>query len=353
MSASADDSLFNLISDLVLKHSPSGFESEIDDYLLASFRACGHEPWIDAAGNVIVKVPGAGKGSLAITAHKDEIGASVTHVRGDGVLKVRNLGGSFPWIYGEGVVDFLGDRETISGVLSFGSRHVSHASPQHVHKADAPLKWADAWVETLHSPAELAASGIRVGTPMVVGRHRKSPFRMGRHIASYALDNKASLAVLLELANTVRSPPSDIYLIATSREEVGAVGAMFAAKSQAFDALLSLEIAPMAPEYSIEDSDAPVVLVEDAIGPYDDRLIQVIRACAAESAAPVQLAAVNGFGSDGSYTMKAGYVPRAACIGFATRNTHGFEIASLSAIRNCGKLVEALCRRPIVERDEP
>jgi hypothetical protein len=46
------------------------------------------------------------------------------------LCKFVQLGGAFPWIYGEGVVDIIGDRETISGILSFGSRHISHESPK-------------------------------------------------------------------------------------------------------------------------------------------------------------------------------------------------------------------------------
>ncbi|MHC5722338.1 MAG: M42 family peptidase, partial [Nostoc sp.] len=88
------------------------------------------------------------------------------------------LGGSFPWVYGEGVVDLLGDNETISGILSFGSRHVSHESPQKVHQEDTTVKWENAWIETKLTSAELEAAGIRPGTRMVIGKHRKHPIRL-------------------------------------------------------------------------------------------------------------------------------------------------------------------------------
>ncbi|MGH8604560.1 MAG: M42 family peptidase, partial [Gammaproteobacteria bacterium] len=170
-------SLFELIRELVLQHSPSGVENEVDCLLKGRFDALGLESAIDAAGNLVAKIPGQGGGGrLAITAHKDEIGAIVTDVQAEGRVKVRKLGGAFPWVYGEGVVDLLGDHACVSGILCFGSRHVSHLSPQKAQQDEAPLRWPDTWVETKCSEVELAAAGIRPGTRMVVGKHRKAPF---------------------------------------------------------------------------------------------------------------------------------------------------------------------------------
>ena len=136
------DYLFTEIAELVLQHSPSGVETEIDDVLLDRFSALGVDNWQDRAGNVIAKIPGQDSArAVAITAHKDEIGAIVKSVGEGGCLQVRRLGGAFPWVYGEGVVDIIGDKATISGILSFGSRHVSHESPQKIQQLDAPLLW--------------------------------------------------------------------------------------------------------------------------------------------------------------------------------------------------------------------
>lgn len=341
------DQLFDSIRDLVLRHSPSGVEHEVDELLRARFEALGVAVRQDASGNLIAMLPGRGGGSIAITAHKDEIGAIVTHVEDSGRLKIRKLGGSFPWVYGEGVVDFLGDAGCISGILSFGSRHVSHASPQRVQQENAPLLWTDAWVETKLSAAELAAAGVRPGTRMVVGRHRKAPFRLNDHIASYTLDNKASLAILLELARRLKNPLPDIYLVATAKEEVGAIGALYFTQRQEVDALIALEVCPLAPEYTIQAGAAPVLLAEDSYGLYDQPFNALIRESAKRRDIPLQTAVVSLFGSDGSVAMKAGHVARAACLGFPTENTHGYEIAHLGAIENCVRILEAVCEQRV------
>ena len=336
--------LFNRITELVLCHSPSGAETEINGYLMRQFAALGVEAWIDAADNVIAKIPGrSAERSIAITAHKDEIGCIVKRIGEAGKLEVRKLGGSFPWVYGEGVVDLLGDRQTISGILSFGSRHVSHESPQKAFQEDSPLKWENAWVETKYTAEELEAAGIRPGTRMVIGKHRKQPFRLKDYIGSYTLDNKASIAILLMLAETLKQPAFDIYLVASAKEEVGAIGAMYFSQKQPLDALIALEICPLSPEYPVEDGVAPVLLSQDSYGIYDEALNAQIQQAATSKNIPLQVAVISGFGSDGSIAMKFGHVPRAACLSFPTQNTHGYEIAHLGAIAHCAEVLQAYC----------
>ncbi|MBE9182091.1 M20/M25/M40 family metallo-hydrolase [Oculatella sp. LEGE 06141] len=345
MPLSEYDRLFETIEELVLHHSPSGAESEIDEWLQRRFQALGVNCWFDEAGNAIAKIPGREPGkAIAITAHKDEIGGIVKSVEEDGQVQVRKLGGAFPWVYGEGVVDLLGDQQTISGILSFGSRHVSHESPQKAQQDDKPLRWEDTWVETKCSTAELEAAGIRPGTRMVVGKHRKRPFRLKDHIASYTLDNKASIAILLALAERLPEANVDTYLVASAKEEVGAIGALYFSQRQRLDALIALEICPLSAEYPVQDGCSPVLLSQDSYGLYDETLNQQIRQAATRENLPLQFATISGFGSDASIAMKFGHVPRAACLSFPTQNTHGYEIAHLGAIANCIKVLYAFCQ---------
>ena len=338
------DQLFSTIEELVLHHSPSGVEGEIDKLLLSRFAALGVEVWQDRAGNIIAKIAGQNsERAIAITAHKDEIGAIVKTLGDAGRVEVRRLGGAFPWVYGEGVVDLLGDNQTISGILSFGSRHVSHESPQKAQQEDKPLRWEDAWIETKCTTEELEAAGIRAGTRMVVGKHRKRPIRLKDHIASYTLDNKASVAILLALAEQLQTPAVDTYLVASAKEEVGAIGALYFTQNQRLDALIALEICPLSSEYAITDCDAPVLLSQDGYGIYDEGLNGELRQAAKAVDVPLQLATITGFGSDASIAMKFGHVSRAACLSFPTQNTHGYEIAHLGAIANCINILKSYC----------
>ncbi|MDF5716140.1 MAG: M42 family peptidase [Rhizonema sp. NSF051] len=338
------EDLFKTIEELVMHHSPSGAEAEINQYLMQRFATLGVEVWCDLADNIIAKIPGLDSSrSIAITAHKDEIGAIVKTIGDEGRVEVRKLGGAFPWVYGEGVVDLLGDNKTISGILSFGSRHVSHESPQKEQQEKAPVKWEKTWIETKCTTAELEAAGIRAGTRMVVGKHRKHPIRLKDHIASYTLDNKASIAILLALAEKLKKPAVNVYLVASAKEEVGAIGALFFTQRQHLEALIALEICPLSSEYPIKDGKSPVILSQDGYGIYDETLNEQLCQSAKQLDMPVQLAILSSFGSDASIAMKFGHVGRAACLAFPTQNTHGYEIAHLGAIANCIDLLQVFC----------
>ncbi len=339
-----DQQLFDLITDLVMCHSPSGTECEVDRFLINYLDKLGVGWEHDKAGNIVIRIPGKDSSrAIAITAHKDEIGAIVKSVGDEGRINIRKLGGAYPWVYGEGVVDLLGDVQVISGILSFGSRHVSHESPQKVQQEDKAVLWENAWVETKKSYDDLINAGIRPGTRMVVGKHRKRPFRLGAYIASYTLDNKASLAVLLALAERLKLPPVDVYLVASAKEEVGAIGAMYFSQAKRVEALVALEICPKSSEYPIENDEVPVLLSQDGYGLYDEGLNRVLVKSAAQVGFAVQHAVLSQFGSDGSIAMKMGHVAMAACLSFPTENTHGYEIANLAAIDACIPILECFC----------
>lgn len=336
--------LFQTVEELVLQHSPSGVETEIDSFLLNKLQHLGVESWQDKAGNIIARIAGKDRTqAIAITGHKDEIGAIVKSITDDGNLQIRRLGGSFPWIYGEGVMDIIGDEQTIQGILCFGSRHVSHESPQKAQQENAPVVWEDCWVETKSTLEELEQAGIRPGSRVLVGKHRKKPFRLKDYIASYTLDNKASVAILLALAEHLKQPAVDVYLVASAKEEVGAIGALYFTQNQTLDALIALEICPLSSEYPIEAGATPVLLSQDSYGIYDEGLNKEIQQAAKKANIPLQYAAISGFGSDASIAMKFGHVARAACLGFPTQNTHGYEIAHLGAIANCCKILISYC----------
>ncbi len=338
------DKIYEQIEHLVMLHSPSGDEVQIDQYLLAfllGMAKATHKVWQDAAGNIIYLIPGQNPAqSVAITAHKDEIAMMVQRIEPDGRLRLARVGGSFPWIYGEGVVDILGhEPETgnhleVQGILSFGSRHVSHQSPQQAQQNDAPLTWDDAWVETFRTSEELAAQGVQPGTRVVIGKHRKRPLRMGDRVASYTLDNKASVAVLLLLAETLFQPRIHTYLVFSAREEIGCLGALHYTLHQKPDELIALEVAPVAKEYPITFDNQPVLLSSDNYSFYTLDLNHRLEQAAKSKGLSIQHCTLSGFGSDASLCIKNGHVARAACLGFPTENTHGYEITSLGALWN-------------------
>ena len=344
------DRLFESLSELVALHSPSGVEEAVDAYLIERLSAYG-EPTVDGAGNIALRVAGRDPGrSVAVLAHKDEIGAMVKRVEDAGRLIVQKIGGSFPWVWGEGPVDVLGERAAVPGILSFGARHVSDESPQKKQDEKA-VRWRDAWVETKLDADALRQAGVRPGSRVVPSRARKAAVRLGAEgefVGSYAIDDKGAVAGLLLLAERLREPRCDVELVFTAREEIGCHGASWFAERTAAESLVAFEVTPVAEEYRITAGPDPVLVAADSYGPLHDGLGRELTEAAAAAGLEMRHAVLSGFGSDASRALSAGNVARSACLAFATENTHGFEIAHLDGIANCVTVLERWVAGPAV-----
>jgi len=337
------EAVFRTLSDLVELHSPSGVEGAVDEYLLRRLEEHGGAER-DAAGNVVLRVEGREPGPLrAVLAHKDEIGALVKRVGDRGELAVNKLGGSFPWVWGEGPVDVLGRHATIPGVLSFGARHITDESDHKRQQTEAGVRWRDAWVETKLTPEALAEAGVRAGSRVVPSAARKRPIRLGpdgEYVASYAIDDKASVAGLLELAARVKAPRHPVELVFTAREEIGCHGARWYATRSDAEAAVAFEVTPVAKEYRTDPGPDPVLVTADSHGPLEDTLSGELEDAAAAAGVTLRYAALSSFGSDATAALSSGLIARTACLAFATENTHGFEIAHLGGIVGCVDVLE-------------
>jgi asparagine synthase (glutamine-hydrolysing) len=96
--------------------------------------------------------------------------------------------------------------------------------------------------------------------------------------------------------------------------------------------------APSVRRYWTWPRDADGGMPEDE---YLERLGAELDDAAAAAGVTMRHASLSGFGSDATAILKSGIVPRAACLAFATENTHGFEIAHLDGIAGCVRVLEA------------
>jgi len=260
-----------------------------------------------------------------------------------GRLRAQTLGDAHPWIWGEGPVEVLGRSGTVLGVLSFGSRHVSDESPQRKQLDDTPVKWKDAWIETKLSSEALDAAGVTAGSRVVAARSRKQAVRLGdqgEYVASYALDDKVAVAMLLELAARVQAPSRPVDLVFTAREEVGCQGSQYYARRTDAEVMVALEVVPVAEEYALDPGPDPVLIRADAYGPLDDGVSDELADAGAAEGIAVRHAVVSRYGSDASTSIDTGRVARSACLAVATENTHGFEITHLDAVEGCVRILQ-------------
>ena len=102
-----------------------------------------------------------------------------------------------------------------------------------------------------------------------------------------------------------RRPAQDIYLIASSSEEIGGIGATYALAHLPIDTAIAVDIAPAAAEYGTVNSGDPIIGVRDGSGLYDGRIIDRFEELATASGFGIQTAVLTSYSSD-STLAKAG-----------------------------------------------
>jgi putative aminopeptidase FrvX len=338
--------LLQTLEQLMLAHAPSGHESEVDQVVDSLFAAAGGSPQRDSVGSSVLHIPGRGEApAVAVSAHKDEIAMIVKRVESAGRLRVQPVGGLHPWAVGETPVEVLTDKGSVPGVLSIGSKHASKGSVTGKLKDGAGLTWEQMWVETMLDGEALEAAGVRVGRMVVIARPRKSPWFLGNgeYVCGYNLDCRGGLAILAEVVRELAAQPpaGDVYLVASSEEEVGAHGVQFSVNQLPVDTLIGVDVAPVCEEYQTRNSADPVLLCKDGVGVYHQGTVDHLARLTGDLDFGAQFAVVTSYGSDASIAHASGAIARAALLGYPGDNTHGFEICHIDGLVNTARLLLA------------
>ena len=344
--------LYGFVEQLLAAHAPSGAESAMDALVNELAAPIGDAVWQDAADNIIIHIKGQSHDQpVAAVAHKDEIALIVKRIDTDGKIRVQPLGGLHPWALGESPVEILTRDGLCPGVLSTGAKHVSTESPAGQLKNGQPLKWEQMWIETRLTADELAQRGIRAGTRVVISGKHKTLWRLGDCVCGYNLDCRAGLAAMLEVGLHLREnrPTQDVYLVASSSEEIGGHGAIYALGRLPVDTAVAVDIAPVATEYGTANSGDPIIGVRDSRGLYDARIIERFDALASAGGFGIQTAVLTSYSSDSSIAKTSGSIARAALIGYPGDNTHGYEICAWDGIVNTAQLLLAYLENPVVD----
>jgi putative aminopeptidase FrvX len=344
------EALVALLTRCLTTHSPSGREEEMIELVSEELRQREVPFSVDDVGNIRVAVKGHQPGCPVIVAgHTDEVGAAVKRIEQSGRLRLAALGGTWPYKYGEGPVEVLGDAETIVGVLSCGPVHVTSESKTQYAATQgqaALTSWADWWVETKRDVEQLEAAGVRAGSRVVPHRARKDPVVLGDFISGYALDDKASIPVLLGILDDllVSAPARDVIVAFTTGEELGCASAIRLAHDVEPCLFVAVETGTVAEEYGTRNIAAPIIGAGDRIAVYDDRVVRAL--CNAAGKAGIQYQ-ISGFGPgacDASWAYLNGHVPRAAKVAIPCENTHGWEVCNLTAIQEAVNILTTFLR---------
>ncbi|MEZ4713191.1 MAG: M20/M25/M40 family metallo-hydrolase [Caldilineaceae bacterium] len=325
-----------IFADLLSVPSPSGHENRVAEKVRARLDALGYAHETDGAGNVLVRLAGQEPNAplLCLASHMDEIGFVVTSIEKDGALRVVRSGGLFPWKLGEGPVEVLGDRGSITGVLAMGSTHTAARS--------TAIEWGDVRVLTGLSPAELAEAGVRPGSPGVPTRAVVGPVIFGNAddplVGAWTFDDRMGVVALLRLLTELKErnlqPMRPTLIAFTVSEEVGGLGAKVVANRAQPETFIAVDGSPMPPGAPLQIDGRPGIWSKDRLAPYDARLLQDLMAAAERADTQLQPVAFDNAASDASLVYAAGLTQRIACVGHVRENSHGYEVARVSVFEN-------------------
>ena len=338
-----------LVRELVAIPGPPGEEGAVREAVAAHAERLGCAPKTDARGNLLLSLPGAGqtpvKPDIVVMAHLDEIALLVARIEGDGRLVVTNLGGAFPWKWGEGPVQILAPGEALTGILSFGGIHTSDPGSVAAQARERALVWADTRVFTGLTQDELAARGVRAGTRVVLHPSRRGMTIFGDFVAAPFLDDRADLAAMLLALEGLGDAPADwrarVLFAATAAEEVGGHGALWLLHQCPATVGIALEIGPRVPENLFPLDDQPTVWVNDSYSAMQASDIDLVARAAERIGQMPHFQALSRGGSDASCAASHGLVARPITLAFAAENSHGCEIMHRNAAPNLAALLTA------------
>lgn len=350
--------IFELLQQLINAKGPCGQEDEVRILCEKKLKPLVDEMWVDAAGNLIGKVFGSNKEEsqgINLMVHMDELSLIVKRINEDGSLRVNPLGGFFPFNFGQGPVDIMGDKKCFTGILSFGSMHTTKESseinkmiPEDYRGLGKTPSFEDIKVVTRMTLEELKDAGVHPGTRIVISQHMRKIHYFQDCLATYFLDNRASIAIALtafkQIKEKKKKPKKTIYFVATCSEEVGAHGASFAARTLPEGITVAIDVGPVAKEYCTVLSHNPIIVYQDSFALYDKKTSDRMVSLGESMGLKPQRALFGGYGSDASLAYSRGQSAKAALICFPVKNTHGYEITHQESLNKCADLLEAyLC----------
>lgn len=200
---------------------PSGYEKPVAEAARELLDPLMDETWIDRFGN-LMGLRRCGKENapkLLLDAHLDEIGLMVTGIE-EGFLRFRAIGGVDPRMLPDREVTILTKPEPLFGVVGCLPPHVQTAKD---HDRSLPIE--ELYIDTGLSQEE-AQRRIPIGTPIT---YRCGCFPLGENrMCGKSMDDRSCFVALLRAAELLKDKELDVdlYIMGSSREEVGGQGAM-------------------------------------------------------------------------------------------------------------------------------
>lgn len=338
-----------LIQKLVSIPSPSGNTSKIISFIEDYIKDWGVEARRNHKGGLIMTVKGEDDTKhRLLTAHVDTLGAMVKEIKGNGRLKLSMIGG-FRWNAVEGEYCEI---ETSSGKTYTGTI-LMHQTSVHVYKDAGKLERNEENMEVrlderVNSAEEVRELGIEVGD--FVSFDPRVKITESGYIKSRHLDDKASVAILLQLIKRIQQEgitlPYTTHFLISNNEEIGYGGnsniPMETVEYLAVD-MGAIGDGQSSDEYTVS------ICAKDSSGPYHYGLRKHLVQLAKDHHIDYKVDIYPYYGSDASAAIRAGADVKHGLIGPGIDASHAFERTHESSIQHTEALLYHYIQSPLVE----
>ncbi|HEL2413199.1 TPA: M42 family metallopeptidase [Streptococcus suis] len=330
--------------------SPTGFTTDIMNYIKAEVESFGYAASKTAKGGVLVTVPGENdQEHRMVTAHLDTLGAMVRAVKPDGRLKMDLVGGfGYPSIEGENcLIHCAKNGKTFTGTI------LMHQTSVHVYRDASTAERNQTNMEIrldekVTNADETRALGIEVGD--FISFYPRTVVTETGFIKSRHLDDKVSAAILLHLLKVYKEAgatlPYTTHFYFSNNEEIG-YGANSSIPAQVVE-YLAVDMGAMGDDQQTDEYTVSIC-VKDGSGPYHYELRQHLVALAERDGIPYKLDIYPYYGSDASAAMRAGADVKHALLGAGIESSHSYERTHLDSVVATERMVDAYLKSAMVD----
>ena len=334
------DFSWEMTEQLLSIDSPSGFTDKAAQWVKQAFQILGFEATLTRKGGVLVDLGGTDENDgLLLEAHADTLGCMVATVKGNGRLKVTNLGGMSPnnaeaenvWVY------------TRNGNVYEGTCQLCNASV-HVNGDYASAKRSfdpleivlDEDVSSAEAVKEL---GIQVGD-IVCFDPRTRRTKSG-YLKSRFLDDKLSVGILLGFAKYLKDnaivPERKVWAHITVYEEVGHGGS--SSVPAGITEAISVDMGCVGEGLQCTEKQVSIC-AKDSGGPYSYAVVGKLIEAAKKTGADYAVDVYPHYGSDVEATLRSGADIRHGLIGAGVYASHGYERSHIDGVLNTLKVLK-------------
>ena len=319
--------------------SPSGFTGKAAQWVRDELAGLGFDAKITTKGGVLVDLGGENANDgLFLEAHADTLGCMVAEVKGNGRLRLTNLGGmNANNAEAENVRVYTRSGKIIEGTcqLCNASIHVNLEYGNISRKWDAMEIVLD---EDVNSAADTRALGIEVGD--IVCFDPRTRRTESGYLKSRFLDDKLSVGILLGFAKYLKdhaiTPARRVWAHVTVYEEVGHGGS--SSVPAGVTEAISVDMGCVGNGLQCTERQVSIC-AKDSGGPYSYEVVGKLIEAAKKTGADYAVDIYPGYGSDVEATLRAGFDIRHGLIGAGVYASHGYERSHIDGVYNTLKVL--------------